>query len=181
MRLRQWLLHGVENILVAGLVVMWIMVFGNVVLRYAFNSGIIISEEVSRIIFVWLTLGGAFLVARENGHLGMHSLVNKLSPNGKFLCQLAVQFATLFCMSLLVIGCWKQMTINMSNYAPASGIPTGVTYMAGVVSGIGIGALNLQNIFLLIAGKAIDPTDSSENPQALLQTELHKSQEGPSK
>lgn len=181
MRLRQWLLHGVENILIAGLVVMWIMVFGNVVLRYAFNSGIIISEEVSRIIFVWLTLGGAFLVARENGHLGMHSLVNKLGPKGKLGCQLAVQFATLFCMSLLVIGCWKQMTINMSNYAPASGIPTGVTYMAGVVSGLGIGALSLQNIFLLFSRNAIDLNDGSENIQALLHAELHEPKQGPSK
>ena len=37
-----------EFLVVACLVAMVIMVFGNVVLRYGFNSGISISDEVSR-------------------------------------------------------------------------------------------------------------------------------------
>lgn len=44
------------NLLIAlALAVMVVMVFGNVVLRYAFNSGITVSEEVSRWLFVWIT------------------------------------------------------------------------------------------------------------------------------
>ncbi|NOK07324.1 TRAP transporter small permease subunit, partial [Myxococcus xanthus] len=44
------------DFLMAGaLAVMVAMVFGNVVLRYAFNTGITVSEEVSRWLFVWLT------------------------------------------------------------------------------------------------------------------------------
>lgn len=31
------------------------LVFGNVVLRYVFNSGIAVSEELSRWLLVWLT------------------------------------------------------------------------------------------------------------------------------
>ncbi|MFX9664927.1 TRAP transporter small permease subunit, partial [Acinetobacter baumannii] len=37
------------------LAAMVVLVFGNVVLRYAFNSGLTMSEEVSRWLFVWLT------------------------------------------------------------------------------------------------------------------------------
>ena len=37
---------------------MVVLVFGNVVLRYAFNSGLTMSEEVSRWLFVWLTFMG---------------------------------------------------------------------------------------------------------------------------
>lgn len=44
---------------------MVVMVFGNVVLRYAFNSGIAISEEVSRWLFVWITFLGAIVAVRE--------------------------------------------------------------------------------------------------------------------
>ena len=36
-------------------------------MRYGFDSGVIQAEEVSRVIFVWLTFGGAFLVARQGG------------------------------------------------------------------------------------------------------------------
>ena len=45
-----------ELLLVLLLAAMVVMVFGNVVLRYAFNSGITVSEELSRWAFVWMTL-----------------------------------------------------------------------------------------------------------------------------
>ncbi|MEO5883317.1 MAG: TRAP transporter small permease subunit, partial [Caldimonas sp.] len=41
------------------LATMVVLVFGNVVLRYGFNSGITASEELSRFLFVWLTFMGA--------------------------------------------------------------------------------------------------------------------------
>src|SRR3989344_5458752 len=50
------------NVLIAlALAVMVVMVFGNVVLRYAFNSGIAVSEEVSRLLLLlnlWRLLSG---------------------------------------------------------------------------------------------------------------------------
>lgn len=56
-----WLFRPLEFAIVALLVAMVVMVFGNVVLRYGFNSGIVISEEVSRYFFVWLTFIGAVI------------------------------------------------------------------------------------------------------------------------
>jgi TRAP-type transport system small permease protein len=47
------------------------VVFGNVVLRYAFNSGITVSEEVPRWLFVWLIVLGAIIALRQHGHLGI--------------------------------------------------------------------------------------------------------------
>ena len=41
-----------EVLLVALMVAMVVMVFGNVVLRYGFNAGITVSEELSRWAFV---------------------------------------------------------------------------------------------------------------------------------
>ena len=54
-----------EFLVVACLVAMVIMVFGNVVLRYGFNSGITVSEEMSRYCFIWLTYIGAMIAMRE--------------------------------------------------------------------------------------------------------------------
>lgn len=42
------LVKGMEWLLIAILGLMVVLVFGNVVLRYGFNSGIVFSEEVSR-------------------------------------------------------------------------------------------------------------------------------------
>jgi TRAP-type C4-dicarboxylate transport system permease small subunit len=52
--------------LLAGMVV---LVFGNVVLRYVANSGITVSEELSRWFFVWMTFLGAVIGLRERAHL----------------------------------------------------------------------------------------------------------------
>jgi len=72
-----------EALLVLVLVAMVVMVFGNVVLRYAFNSGITASEELSRWAFVWMTVLGAIVAVKDNRHLGTHLLIGRLGPSGK--------------------------------------------------------------------------------------------------
>ncbi len=62
---------------------MVLMVFGNVVLRYVFNSGITVSEELSRFFFVWLTFIGAVVAMREGTHLGMDTVVARLPRGGR--------------------------------------------------------------------------------------------------
>ena len=51
----------IKVLAVACLAGMVVLVFGNVVLRYGFNSGIVVSEEVSRWLLVWLTFLGAIV------------------------------------------------------------------------------------------------------------------------
>ena len=50
-----------ELVISVALAVMVVLVFGNVVMRYAFNSGITLSEELSRWLFVWVTFLGAIV------------------------------------------------------------------------------------------------------------------------
>ena len=64
------------------LAVMVVLVFGNVVLRYAFNSGITMSEELSRWVFVWMVFLGAVVALRGGAHLGTDSLVSRLPVAG---------------------------------------------------------------------------------------------------
>lgn len=151
--MRATLLRSVENLLIIGFVAMIAMVFGNVVLRYAFNSGITASYELSRLIFVWLTFGGAFLVAREGGHLGMTTIVTALGRRGRWWCRFAAEGLSLLCMVLLVAGCWSQTVINIDNHAPVTGVPLAVTYLAGLVCGLGIGTLNILTIMALLRGE----------------------------
>jgi TRAP-type C4-dicarboxylate transport system permease small subunit len=66
--------HLLKIAMVLCLVVMVVLVFGNVVLRYGFNSGITVSEEISRLCFLYLTFLGAIVAMREHLHLGVDSL-----------------------------------------------------------------------------------------------------------
>jgi len=62
----------IKIIMVIFLAIMVVLVFGNVVLRYGFNSGLAVSDELSRWLFVWITFLGAVVAMKEGTHLGTH-------------------------------------------------------------------------------------------------------------
>ena len=138
------------------LAIMVVLVFSNVVLRYAFNSGITVSEEVSRWLFVWLTFLGAIVAMREHGHLGVDSLVKRLPNLGKRACLVASQLLMLFVTWLLLTGSIEQTIINWEVTAPASGLSTGLFYSSGIVFGVSTGLILLHDLYRTVTGKLSD-------------------------
>jgi len=135
------------------LAVMVVLVFGNVFLRYAFNSGITVSEELSRWLFVWLTFLGAIVALREHGHLGLDTLVRALPPWGKRACFVASQLLMLFATWLLLSGSWQQTLINLDVAAPATGLSTGWFYGVGLVFGVSSGLIILHDLWRAVTGR----------------------------
>ena len=146
LKLLEWLL-----IIIFGLMV--VLVFGNVVLRYGFNYGIIFSEEVSRFLFVWMVFLGSVLMLHDNGHLGVHTITKLLPLAGKKACKFVSDLATLACCVLMTYGGWKIVGLNLVNYAPVSGIPIGVVYSALLVCSVGMGVLLIGSLYRLLTGQ----------------------------
>ncbi|MDE3974267.1 TRAP transporter small permease [Glaesserella parasuis] len=132
---------ALEFLVVNILSTMACLVFLNVVLRYGFNSSINITEEVSRYLFVWLTFLGAILAFSDNQHVSVTMLTDKLSPTTRHILRLFTDSIRLFCCYLVVQGGWVQFQLNLHNLSPISEIPTGVTYLAAVISGVFIAIL----------------------------------------
>lgn len=147
------LTRGVEWLLIVLLGVMVVLVFGNVVLRYAFNSGIVFSEEVSRFVFMWLTLIGALLVMKDNAHLGMSSVVARLGETGRRVCRFVSDALTLACCALLAHGTYKQVVIGMDNLAPVTGVPLGLVYLCLLVASVGMALVLAYSLWRQIAGR----------------------------
>lgn len=137
---------GLEILVVVILAVMSILVFLNVVLRYGFNSSINVTEEVSRYMFVWLTFLAAVLAFGDNQHVRVTILTDKLSAKGRNLLGIFTDGLMLYCCYLMVAGSWIQFQLNLTNLAPISGLPQGITYLAGVVAGALIGLLLLARL-----------------------------------
>ena len=135
------------------LAIMVVLVFGNVVLRYAFNSGITVSEEVSRWLFVWLTFLGAIVAMREHAHLGVDSLVKRLPATGKKICLILSQLLMLYATWLLLKGSWEQTLINWDVAAPASGLSTGLFYGVGIVFAVSTGLILLNDLYRAVTGQ----------------------------
>lgn len=147
-----------EVIVVAVLTTMSCLVFLNVVLRYGFNSSINITEEVARYLFVWLTFLGAVLAFNDGQHVKVTMLTAKLSAAKQRLLSLLTDGLMLFCCYLMLSGSLVQFQLNLDNIAPISGIPTGVTYFAGVVAAALIGVLLIlrlvANMRTILEGEA---------------------------
>ncbi len=147
------LLKSLEWLLIAIFGLMVLLVFGNVVLRYGFNYGIIFSEEVSRFLFVWMVFLGSVLMLYDNGHLGVHTVTKLLPLAGKKACKFISDLTTLACCGLMTYGGVKIVKLNMANIAPVSEIPIGVVYIALLVCSVGMGVLLLGSLYRLITGQ----------------------------
>lgn len=126
---------------------MVVLVFGNVILRYAFNQGITVSEELSRIFFVWLTFLGAVVAMRDHAHLGVDSLVRRLSPTGARIALFIGHLMMLAATWLVLSGSWTQTLINIPTLAPATGMSMGWFYGARLAFAV--------PAFLIIAWNAL--------------------------
>jgi TRAP-type C4-dicarboxylate transport system permease small subunit len=142
-----------EVVLVALLVAMVLMVFGNVVLRYGFNSGITVSEELSRWAFVWMTFLGAVIAVRENGHLGTDMLVSRLGLTGKKVCLALAESAMVYCAWLVFSGSLMQARISLDAEAPVSGLSMAWVPAAGVVFAVSAALFHLLKLGRLLTGR----------------------------
>lgn len=127
------LLKASIGLLLAGMVV---LIFGNVVMRYAFNSGIAVSDELARWFFVWLVFLGAIVGLREHAHLGVDALLRLLGPVGRRACYALSHGLMILASLLLVQGSYLQTRINWAVTAPATGLSVGLFYGIGIVFGV---------------------------------------------
>lgn len=135
-----------EILLVSSLGLMAVLVFGNVVLRYAFDSGLAVSEELARLLFVWVVFLGAILASREHAHLGLDSVVRRLPVFWKKVFIVVTGVMMLGCCALFVWGGWQQTLINAENYYPVLGISYAWLHAAAVAFGFGMAISIVYNI-----------------------------------
>lgn len=145
-----------EVVMVLCMVVMFIMVFGNVMLRLVFNTGIDWSEEIPRFAFVWMTFLGAVVGMRRRAHLGVDILVQALPVLGRKVCWGISQAIMLVCCGYIVYGTWLQHDIVAGNASPVAQISMLWVFGVSYVAGIGIGLICLSNLVRLLAGKVAE-------------------------
>jgi TRAP-type transport system small permease protein len=135
------------------LALMVLMVFGNVVLRYGFNSGIAISEELSRWLFVWVTFMGAVVALKEKGHLGTDMLIARLGVQGKKLCLGVSLLLMLALCGVLFKGAWEQTKINASSSSAAMEISMGIFFSVGLMFAVFGGLIIARDFYNLVTGQ----------------------------
>lgn len=148
--------RGIDGLIALMLALMVLLVFGNVVLRYGFNSGITVSEELSRWLFIWMTFLGAVVALKEHGHLGVDMVVQKLPPRGKKICLALGHLVMLYIVWLLFQGSVAQARINWDVTAPTTGAPMAIVYVASIVFSVLAAIVLALDLYRMSTGQLSD-------------------------
>jgi TRAP-type transport system small permease protein len=115
---------------------MFLVVFSQVIFRYALNQPSPWTEEAARYLFIWISLVGAAFGVQQGSHFGFDMLVRKL-PIGM---QRAERWFVPACMAILVfvlvIHGFRMLRIVSFQVTPALQMPMRYVYLSLPVSGI---------------------------------------------
>ena len=130
------------------LAIMAMAVFINVVLRYGFGSGIAASEEVSRLLFVWMVFIGATAAYPVGEHMAFTSLVAMLRSRPKvlLLATLVIRLLVLLACCLVAMGAWNQILVGIGSKSVVLGYPVWLLPLPALLCCLSIGVLALVEI-----------------------------------
>ncbi|WP_019997357.1 TRAP transporter small permease [Aureimonas ureilytica] len=148
--------RAIDIALVALLAAMTAMVFGNVVLRYGFGSGLDFSEEMSRFCFVWLIFLGSIAAMRRDLHMGFDSVVVSVGPRTRRILLAIANGLILACCLLLLAGTLMQWHVNATNAAPVTGMPMSWLFGVAVPMSLAIGLMAGWRMIGYASGRLTD-------------------------
>lgn len=130
-RIQEWFIG-------AGLLVIALILFINVILRYIFGSSIEWAEEFTRYGIVWITFIGTSVCIYKGAHLGIDSLLSLLSQNGARILNIII---IIICVIFSLIFVILSLTITLKaaesgQVSSTIGIPIYFIYGVMPFSGI---------------------------------------------
>lgn len=140
--------HITNTLMAISLGVMAVAVFVNVVLRYGFGSGVAASEELSRLLFVWMVFIGATAAYPAGEHMAFTSLVGSLQkwPLAMTVMTAAIRLLVLLACVLLGHGAWQQVMVGLDSYSVVLGYPVALLPLPALLSSMAIGAMALWEL-----------------------------------
>jgi TRAP-type transport system small permease protein len=142
------LLGFADTLMASCLGVMAVAVFVNVVLRYGFGSGLAASEELSRLLFVWMVFIGATAAYPVGEHMAFTSLVAMLKdkPVPMKLMTMMIRLLVLGGCGLLAWGAWQQVAVGIGSTSVVLGYSSALLPLPAFLCAVAIGLMALWEL-----------------------------------
>jgi len=99
------LVRVIEVAVVAAMAVVSVVVMTEVILRYTLGETLVVTEELSRYLMVWIAFLGSVLLMRERGHIAAQGLGGWFGPLGRrVLAVVADLLSVVFLLTLTWAG-----------------------------------------------------------------------------
>lgn len=144
-----------EVLMATCLGVMALAVFVNVVLRYGFGSGIAASEELSRLLFVWMVFIGAAAAYPAGEHMAFTSLAGLLArrPMAFALLSAFIRLLVIAASTMLAWGAWQQVVVGLGSHSVVLGYSAALLPLPALLCAVAIAVMALVE---LIQRKPLD-------------------------
>lgn len=124
--------------LIAGLTMLAItgVLFAGVIWRYVFGDPLGWSDEVARVLFVWLAFIGAAIGVKRRLHASVSVLSSRMSAQWRFATSIFAMLLIAVMAALFVYTGGIETVASFGQQSmPVTGLPTGWLYLAVPVSG----------------------------------------------
>ena len=110
----------------------------NVTARYVFGNPLVLCDELSSVVFLWLAMLGAVLALREGGHMRMSALVNRAPSRIRLLLERVSDFAIFAFLAIILLPALEYVqtetpvtliTVDLSMAWRAAAMPAGIALM----------------------------------------------------
>lgn len=134
------------------------VVFGSVIWRYVLNDAPAWSEQAALILVINVAMFGAAAGVRDEGHIGMESLIGLLPPRYQFWVGNVVGAITIVFGAFLCWGCWTMAKSVGPNMIPTLNISESWRYLPCVVAGALIILFSIEHLIAMSSHKEVTPS-----------------------
>jgi TRAP-type C4-dicarboxylate transport system permease small subunit len=142
--------HLEENIIALFMTIMVSVLTVQVFARYVLSYGFSWAEQLTRILFVWITLAGVSLAAKRNMHLKVEAITNLVPERIAKIISIAADVFTIV-FSLYIAGLISKIVLMQLSFGQVfpsmTWLPVWTMYLAGVFGMIGMAYRTFERSF----------------------------------
>jgi TRAP-type C4-dicarboxylate transport system permease small subunit len=124
------LVRAIEVAVMAAMAVVSVVVMVEVILRYTLGETLVVTEELSRYLMVWIAFLGAVLLMRERGHIAAEGLGGWFGPVGRRVIAVVADLLSLVFLLTLTWAGLQTLPGQLDQYLTTINIPIFWFYLA---------------------------------------------------
>jgi TRAP-type C4-dicarboxylate transport system permease small subunit len=124
------LVRAIEVAVMAAMAVVSVVVMVEVILRYTLGETLVVTEELSRYLMVWIAFLGAVLLMRERGHIAAEGLGGWFGPLGRRVVAVVADLLSLVFLLTLTWAGLQTLPGQLDQYLTTINIPIFWFYLA---------------------------------------------------
>lgn len=151
-QVRGGFLRSLEILLMVMVAVLTLTVLWGVFTRFVVGHQAEYTDELARMLLVWVSMVGAALAFGEKAHLGVDYFVNKLDPDARKILSALVQVViVLLAVVVFIVGGWGLAMGQMTQKLPTMPwLTRGHVYLAIPLGGMFIILFAIENLVSII-------------------------------